>query len=482
MIYNQRFIVTLFLIALQIFNCYTAFKQNAFFFFDPVSSTPCNEKNYWTPFDQSTTCFRFVSITPNDSTNNEKIKIMLDHNIGTSTYSDYKTVLKEKTSNWIRYKGNIDIIDEGTISKLMVYTEKPTLKTPVKPEYKIGHYCSNSDYIIKGKKVNEKGYWTKNLLSVNAVFAIDENGKNIVVHVSTILGIRPVLDIEKSLLVADSGVIDITNLIKKSSKIQYDHESKKYDGNVYKQLQGFTVTKDKLVFISSNNNNRASSVLYSYKLNDLNNLYKKEYNTFGHGNGMTYNSKLNKVLIAGPYEYEKVYLYNGNTLEKEKEYPKGDYPVYNAIGYDDNDDLYVGHYGKRIFLADTTKMSKLYEFGLAMYEAGQDLEYHNGYVFYCTSDLGAPSKYQTYSFYKKGDNIIYVYDMKLDENKNPTKNFGRLVARLYTTGIGELESVSFRDGYIYFGIAPHSLLGLGKSYVFYKTEYKVFEKEVKKLS
>jgi hypothetical protein len=247
---------------------------------------------------------------------------MLDHNIGTSTYSDYKTVLKEKTSNWIRYKGNIDIIDEGTISKLMVYTEKPTLKTPVKPEYKIGHYCSNSDYIIKGKKVNEKGYWTKNLLGVNAVFAIDENGKNIVVHVSTILGIRPVLDIEKSLLVADSGVIDITNLIKKSPKIQYDHESKKYDGNVYKQLQGFTVTKDKLVFISSNNNNRASSVLYSYKLNDLNNLYKKEYNTFGHGNGMTYNSKLNKVLIAGPYEYEKVYLYNGNTLEKEKEYPK----------------------------------------------------------------------------------------------------------------------------------------------------------------
>ena len=75
---------------------------------------------------------------------------------------------------------------------------------------------------------------------------------------------------------------------------------------------------------------------------------------------------------------------------------------------------------------------------------------------------------------------IYVYDMKLDENKKPTKNFGRLVARLHTTGIGELESLSFRDGYIYFGFAPHKLLG--SSYVFYKLDYKSFEKEVKKIS
>ena len=480
MIYNQSLIITIILLVLPIFNGHTAFKQNRFFFFDPVSNTPCNENNYWTPFDQSTTCYRFVSITPNDSTNNEKIKIMLDHNIGTSTYAEYKAELKKATSNWVRYKGTIDIIDEATIYKLMQYTEKPKVKTPVKPEYKIGHYCSNSDYINKGKKINEKGYWTKTVQSTNTIYAIDENGRNILAPITTKLGIRPVLEIEKNLLVADSGVIDITSIIKRATKIQYNHESTKYDGIDYKQLQGFTVTNDKLIFISSNNNNRAKSVLYSYKLDDLKNLYKKEYNTFGHGNGMTYNSKTNKVIVAGPYEYEKLYSCNENTLKIEKEYPKGDYPVYNAIGYDEDNDLYVGHNGKRIFMADTTQMSKLYEFGLAMYEAGQDLEYHNGYVFYCTSDLGAPSKYQTYSFYKKGDNIIYVYNMKLDQNKNPTQNFGRLVARLYTTGIGELESVSFRDGFIYFGIAPHSLLS--SSYVFYKMQYKAFEKEVKKLS
>ena len=198
---------------------------------------------------------------------------MLDHNIGTCTYSDYKIVLKEKTANWIKYNRTIDIIDEGTIYKLMQYLEKPTIKTPVKPKTIIGHYCSNSDYIIKGKKINEKGYWTNTLQNTKEVYGIDENGKNIIANISTILGIRPVLDIDKNLLVADSGVIDITNIIKQSTKFSYEYENITYEGLVYKQLQGFTLTNDQLVFISSNNNNRAKSVLYSYKLNDLNNKY-----------------------------------------------------------------------------------------------------------------------------------------------------------------------------------------------------------------
>ena len=77
------------------------------------------------------------------------------------------------------------------------------------------------------------------------------------------------------------------------------------------------------------------------------------------------------------------------------------------------------------------------------------------------------------------DNIIYVYDMNLDKNKNPSKNFGRLVQRLFIRGLGELEGISFRGGYVYFGFAPHSLLSY--SYVFYKMEYKQLEKEIKKL-
>ena len=72
---------------------YTVFKQNTFFFFDPVSNKRCNEKNYWTPFDQSTTCYRFVSVTDNDTDKNNTIRIMLDHNIAISNFSNYKNIL-----------------------------------------------------------------------------------------------------------------------------------------------------------------------------------------------------------------------------------------------------------------------------------------------------------------------------------------------------------------------------------------------------
>ena len=70
--------------------------------------------------------------------------------------------------------------------------------------------------------------------------------------------------------------------------------------------------------------------------------------------------------------------------------------------------------------------------------------------------------------------------MKLNANKKPTKNFGRLVAILHTSELGEMESVFFRDGYTYFGLAPHKLLD--SSYVFYKLEFKLFQKAVKKIS
>ena len=480
MIDKRRLFYSFFIISIinPLISGYQEYKLNKFFFFDPVTNNPCDETNYWTPFDQSTTCYRFVSVTPDDTKEKPSITIMLDHNIGVSNFLNYKKVLKEQTKKWTRYKGTVNIIDEGKIYKIMKYKSKPTKTSPVAPPYKIGHYCSNSNYIIKGKSVNEKGYWTKSSLNVNLIYAIDENGKNILAAPTRVLGIRPVLEIEKSLLVSDTGVIDISTILKKGEVIKYKHENTKYGGFVYKQLQGFTVTKDKLVYISSNNNNRPKSVLYSYKLNNINKLFKKEFGTTGHGNGMTYNSKTNKVLVIGPYEYTKVYMYNGDNLVKEKEYPKEAYPQYTAIGYDYNDDLYVGHFSKKIFLADSKNMKKLYEFGVQMFEAGQDLEYYNGYTYFCNTDLNAPSKYQTYSFYKKLDNIIYVYDTNLDKNKNPSKNFGRLVQRLFIRGFGELEGVSFRGGYIYFGFA-HSPLSY--SYVFYKLEYKLFEKEVKKL-
>ena len=198
--------ITKFVVAIiiPIILSHPAYKQNTYFFFDPVTNNACDETNYWTPFDKSTTCYRFVSVTMNDSESNDKIKIMLDHNIGISDFSKYKTVLKEKTSNWKRYKGTIDLIDQSLIYKIMKYKKEPAYKSPAKPPFKLGSYTSNSEYIIKGKHINERGYWTKTIHKIKFAYAIDINGNNVISPLQEKYGLRPVLDIEKSLLKTNS--------------------------------------------------------------------------------------------------------------------------------------------------------------------------------------------------------------------------------------------------------------------------------------
>ena len=39
-----------------------AYNLSTFFFFDPITNIPCTESNYWTPFDNNTSCYRWISI------------------------------------------------------------------------------------------------------------------------------------------------------------------------------------------------------------------------------------------------------------------------------------------------------------------------------------------------------------------------------------------------------------------------------------
>ena len=235
-----------------------------------------------------------------------------------------------------------------------------------------------------------------------------------------------------------------------------------------------TVTNDKLIFMSANNSNPTKSVMYSYKLDDFKNIYKKDYNNTAHGNGMTYNSKTDKVLVTVNANGSTIYEYNGKTLIREKEHNRTSFPASSGIGYDYNNDLYVGRNSPYIFMFDPIKKMILFQFTVFMFEVAQDIGYYNGYIFDCNTDFGVGQNSQSYSFYE-GYHIIYVYDTKLDKNKNPTKNFGRLIARLSTFKLGELESISFKDGYVYIGFATND-------YTFYKVDYNKFAKEIKQIS
>jgi len=279
----------------------TEFNLSTFFYFDPVSKEPCNEKNYWTPFDNTTTCYRWISVTYPDTNTSNTIKIMLDHNIAAGNFTYYGKILKDKTSKWSRYNGIVDIIDEDTIFKLMAYTSKPNKESKVIPSVIVNPYSSQSFNIYDGKIINENGYWTKTSYNEENSYAIDYNGNNEVILKSSIYGIRPAINIKKSLLNIDPVVIDITDIIKNSNHIFYECEENKYDGYKYEVLQGITFSKDKLFFMSSNNQNPEKGVMYSYKFNDMKNIYKTDYSNTGHGNGMTYNSKTGKVLVLGYY-------------------------------------------------------------------------------------------------------------------------------------------------------------------------------------
>ena len=244
----------------------------------------------------------------------------------------------------------------------MKYTNKPTKNSSVSPPIILPYYCSNSFYRNRDKYVYENGYWTNTIYDKNTSYAIDLICKNMISLKTNKYGIRPVLNIKKSLLVPDSGVIPITDIITNGTKIDFEYDKTLYDGFIFKGLQGFTVTKDKLVFMCASGNIIENSVMHSYYLNNLSKLYKRKYNKTGHGNGMTYNSKTNKVLLVGPGSYNIVFEYKGQTLEKEKEYSYPTFPKSSAIGYNYDNDLYIGKGVGSLFLLITTDFKKVYEF------------------------------------------------------------------------------------------------------------------------
>ena len=144
---------------------------------------------------------------------------MLDHNIATGNFTNYKNILKNKTSNWTRYKDKIDIIDEETAFKILKYKKKPNKTSSSKPGPRVYPFFGNSYYIINGIIVNQKGYWTSTSYNKTSSYCIDRVGNNLILNHSEILGIRPVIKIKKSLLTTDTGVVDVFDIIKNGEKI-----------------------------------------------------------------------------------------------------------------------------------------------------------------------------------------------------------------------------------------------------------------------
>lgn len=454
----------LFITSVNALDEYEKYNINDFVYFDPISNNKCDETNYWTIYNQNTTCYRFVVLENNDSSRNRSLKIMLDHNIGFDVFDNYQSVLEEGTKDWIRYTNTIDIIDENTVYNLMKLSSKPEItedqsKISVKGNVAFYFLSINSLYYYDGKRMNGYGYWTKDTYEKDSSYAyvVTEYANNRLVSKTQKLGIRPVLIIDKQLLTKGKiPIIDITNSLDKNY-YSYKSANKSKSWNIkYKQLQGFTVVNDKLVFYSSNKSKPNNGLLFTYNDSNYSSLYKLDATDGGHGNDLTYNSKTNKVLLVGPNSYSEIYEYNGDTLNFEKKYTMSTVK-FSSIAYDDINDYYFGASAKKAYVLDNN-FNILYSFDMPSIETSQGMEYYNGYLYNTVFEFGTcPNAYQIYCPGEKYSGYIEVYNAKIDSQGNPDQDFGRLVEKIYIgTGIGEIESVSFSGNKMYIGFAAHS--------------------------
>ena len=379
----------------------------------------------------------------------------MDHDLTSETFNNAEQALKNYTSNWKNII-NIDLISQQKLFDILQSTEQPKSSKPkIQAPYN-GHLFTNTKVIINKDIYNVGGYWTKDIFSddSNLAYALTDDGYNSLVNVNNKLGIRPKIIIEKDYIYNKKLFSNITNLFFESTTkwVKYAAQNKTYDGYFYGNLQGFSVTNDYLIFHSCNDSNPYYGILYLYSGKDYRNFYKMSYGLTGHGNGIAFNNKKNTILVASANYYQNTLEYNLEDLKLINNFTKG----FVGIGYDYDNDLYIGYIDRRVYFIDTNTFEEVYSFDLTNFETTQDIEYYEGYVFFVTTNFFAGDFFQRYSFYKEGSNIIYTFNAKFEDGK-PSKNFGMIEDILYLQSLGELEGIEFNNGKVFYGFGRRNI-------------------------
>ena len=427
------------------------YNLNDLIFYDPVFNLDCKENNYWTIFNPNTTCYKFLSVSIEDTSESETIELILDHDLTSEIFEKSKEALKKYTLNWKNII-NIQLISQQKLFEVLKSEEQPTLKKfKIQAPYN-GHLFTNTKTYNNKNLYSVGGFWTKDICLENNSFAyaLTDDGYNSLININEKLGIRPVIKIEKKYIYSTKLFSNITNLFLESSTkwVKYPAQDKSYYGYYYGNLQGFAVTNDYLIFHSANDSNPYYGLLYMYSGNnkEYKSLKKVNYGLTGHGNGLAFNNRKNTILVASANYYQNTLEYDLEDLNLINNFTKG----FCGIGYDYNNDLYVGYIDRRVYFIDTNTFEEIYSFDLTNFETTQDIEYYNGYVYFITTNFFAGDEFQKYSFYKEVSNIIYVYNA-IFENGKPSKKFGMLEDILYLESLGELEAIEFIDEKVFFG-------------------------------
>ncbi len=442
-----------------------------FVYFDPVTTQKCNEKNYWTYYNQNTTCYRFLVLSKDDDNTKDKVSLLLDHNLGYDTFANYPSILSSATSNWTRYTGTIDIPSENYIADLMqLGNNRPIIDsatgktTYVNAGVTLPTMYTNIDFYVNGVEQVSRGYWLNGNYTDNSyAYAISQNGSNYLVPKTNKRGIRPMITVDKSLL-SKMSITNISVPVRDNSvELKYSSPNPNSSHIGYNQLQGFTVANGALTFYSVKSDDTQNGLISSYSGNGYSTFRKEKFINAGHGNGMTYIPGEKKILVVGANDYKDIYELDAVTLDKEKTYNYND-ESYNVIGYDRNDNKIVAYSHKRFYFFDRDFTQKSYSVDFTTLKIGQDIAYYNGYIYAVAYESDENSSYQLYHVNNEDTCKIYVINGKFKDDGTPDKDFGRVEKVLYIgniqrtarpsdgkKGTGEIEGINFYGGKVILG-------------------------------
>ena len=478
---------------------YTAYDFQDWIYYDPVTgSSDCGVDNYWTFYNTDTTCYRFFMAERNDNSSKSTVSLILDHNAGYGNFASVSTVLSDTSAAWQNYGGQLSLITENNLMTLLTIQEIPSIYKDssgihtVDRDGKYYRYASNTESFIDGNLQNGHGYWTSTTREFDGTtyaYTLTEAGWNRLVNVAENRGIRPVITLDKSKIAGSShGVTDITSLVLNAQNYEYAYGT--HGSTTFQQLQGFTVTdgnfknsgSDDLIFYSSNSGDSNNGLVFGYTGSGFNTSLNGScgdnpcyFTGTGHGNDMTYNTRNHNVYILGG---SYIWQYNGTsnpTQYVQNSTSSIGYREPNASNGTNAQDMYFVNSGFRVYLTDGSFNNK-YMLDATTDEIGQGFEYHNGYLYYATSTTNIPcaADYHHCGSFNSMSGVVDVYNVKLNSDGTPNKNFGKRVKRFYTNGDNlkmELESISFRDGKAYLGYSAQHYVDPNKPFKFYSFDY-----------
>ncbi|MBR3131120.1 InlB B-repeat-containing protein [Candidatus Saccharibacteria bacterium] len=417
-------------------------------FFDPVnSSATCNETNYWTPQSPGTTCYRWYLIRK-DTSDSSSLRLLLDHDVATTDFVSSTGALDGLSSSWSNYSGNILLPSEDEITAAMALQTRPSLPTDDVTSSPYGgkdsamrylKFEANNHYYLNGTLAKNKGFWISGDTGNDEyAYVATAYGRNALLKKTEIIGVRPVIEVEKTRAAKSSAKVDLSPFLVNPTIVALN--CKASGTNSY--MQGVTSTDKALVFNVSTNNDREAGCIYA-------NSYTGETfaddtgQAIGHGNGLTWIPSKNEIVVVGGsantasrgkmhYLDDETYRLK-NTVDIASVAGDQVFPGNHieAVAYDKYDNLIIGKTFARAFFVDSN-YNLLQSIDIIDNEVSeQDFTYYHGYLYFSswTHSVNCTNTYPAYICDTPGS-TIYVYDARLNRDGTATENFGRLVKRM----------------------------------------------------